>query len=280
MNHALTLRELITRPEILVVPGVYDAFSAYRAQEAGFQAVFVSGSALATMHLARPDIGLLTLTETAGIVGRIADRVDIPLFVDADQGFGNAFSVARAVRLLERAGAAGIQIEDQLETKLAGDPLSRPLVGTDVMVGKIKAALDSRRNESTVISARSDAVTTEGFDRALERASLYADAGADMVFVESLTTRAQMKCLAAELDSRVPLLHNLLRVADEVRDAAAAQDIGYSLALFPGAAVAAVGKALDKAFSSLQTEPRISDADGAIDRVGAAAYLASQIGAS
>ncbi len=275
VDHQTTLRDLIAAQEILIVPGVYDAFSAFRAQKAGFQAVFVSGSALAAMHLARPDIGLLTLTETADIVGRIAERLAIPLFVDADQGFGNALSVARAIHLLERAGASGIQIEDQLETKPSAAPLSRPLVDPEVMVGKIKAALDSRRNEATVISARSDAVTSEGIDRALERAHLYADAGADMIFIESLNTRAQMARLVTELSSKVPLLHNFLRPADEVQDAAAAEQIGYGMALFPGAAVAAVGQALDNAFSLLKTAPQISATSPAPDWVGAGDYFES-----
>jgi len=275
MNTAGKLRTLVAAPEILVTPGVYDAFSAFRAQQAGFQAVFVSGSTLAAMHLARPDIGLLTLTETTEIVGRIAERLDIPLFVDADQGFGNAMLVARSVMLLERAGAAGIQIEDQQEVKPASAPLSRPLVAPDVMVGKIKAALDSRRNDATMISARSDAMTTESFDQALERAHLYAEAGADMVFVESLKTRVQMERLASELGSKVPLLHNLLRTDDEVNDAAEVQKIGYGVALFPGAAFAAVGKALDEAFAGLKTAPIIASQGSAPDRVGGTEYLSS-----
>lgn len=273
IKSAEKLRALVTAPDILITPGVYDAFSAFRAQEAGFQAVFVSGSALAAMHLARPDIGLLSLTETAEIIGRIAERLDIPLFVDADQGFGNAMSVARSVILLERAGAAGIQIEDQLEVKPATAPLSRPLVAPDVMVGKIKAALDSRRDGATMISARSDAMTSESFEQALERAHLYVDAGADMVFVESLKTRAQMERLVFELGGKVPLLHNLLRADDEVIDAATAQQIGYGVALFPGAAVSPVGHALDSSFATLRSAPKLAPPAAAVDRIGAAHYL-------
>lgn len=269
------LRALVAAPDILVTPGVYDAFSAFRAQEAGFKAVFVSGSSLAAMHLARPDIGLLTMTETADIVGRIAERLEIPLFVDADQGFGNTMAVTRSVMLLERAGAAGIQIEDQQEVKPSSAPLSRPLIAPEAMVGKIKAALDSRRDEATMISARSDAMTTESFEHALERAHLYADAGADMVFVESLKTRAEMEQLVAELGGKVPLLHNLLRADDEVRDAATAQEIGYGVALFPGAAVSAVGEALDKTFAALKVTPEVKPAGAAVDRLGAAEYLSS-----
>lgn len=269
------LRALVAAPDILVTPGVYDAFSAFRAQEAGFKAVFVSGSSLAAMHLARPDIGLLTMTETAEIVGRIAERLDIPLFVDADQGFGNAMAVARSVMLLERAGAAGIQIEDQQEVKPSSAPLSRPLVAPEVMVGKIKAALDSRRDEATMISARSDAMTTETFEQALERAHLYAEAGADMVFVESLKTKAEMERLVAELGGKVPLLHNLLRADDEVRDAITVQKIGYGVALFPGAAVSAVGESLDKAFRGLKTSPEVATSGPAVDRLGAKGYMSS-----
>lgn len=273
MKQETHLRDLIAAPQIVIVPGVYDTFSAFRAQQAGFRAVFVSGSALATMHLARPDVGLLSLTETAEIVGRIADRVDAHLFVDADQGFGNALAVSRAVRLLERAGASAIQIEDQQEIKPAEAPLSRPLVEPAVMVDKIKAALDSRRNASTVISARSDAMFTEGFDRALERAHLYADAGADLIFVESLSKIADMEKLVAAIGPKAPLLHNLLRVTDEVRDAATVERMGYGVALFPGAVTTAVGEALDAALSTLHTSPRLADAVAVVDRVDAAQFL-------
>lgn len=254
------------------MPGIYDTFSAHRAEQAGFEAVFVSGSALAIAHLARPDIGLLTMSETADIVARIADRVSVPLFVDADQGFGNAYMVARAVRMLERAGAAGVQIEDQAEVKPADAPLSRPLVPLEVMLDKIAAAQDARTDEALIISARTDAMSTAGIEEACRRADAFAAAGADLVFVESVTRRTDMERVHAAVGERTPMLHNLLRPDDEVADCATLARMGYSVALFPSVAVKAVGEALDAAFAALRADPRT--APPPIDRIGAAPFLA------
>lgn len=273
MTLAKKLRTRLQQREILVAPGVYDALSAYRAEVAGFEAIFVSGSALAAAHLARPDIGLLSASETADIAARIADRIGIPMLVDADQGFGNAFAVGRTVRMLERAGASAIQIEDQQEIKPADSPLSRPLILQDAMVDKIKAARDALTDADVMISARSDAMATEGFERALERAHAYVEAGADMVFVESLITRAQMAEFVRQMDGKAPLLHNLLRDTDEVTDAQMAQQIGYSVALFPGTALGAVGEALDRAFADLKSAPELRGGGPKIDRIDVDAYL-------
>lgn len=267
------LRARLQQREIIVAPGIYDAFSAYRAEVAGFEAIFVSGSALAATHLGRPDIGLLTASETAEIVARIGDRVDIPMFVDADQGFGNTFMVARTVRMLEQAGACAIQIEDQQEVKPADNPLSRPLISKSAMIDKIKAARDALTDSETIISARSDAMTTEGFENAMDRAHAYTEAGADMVFVESLTKREQMEELVKQLGNEVPLLHNLLRGTDEVTSAQTVEQLGYSVALFPGAALGAVGIALDDGFADLKISPKVSGAGPKVDRIGAEAYL-------
>ncbi|QTD57442.1 isocitrate lyase/PEP mutase family protein [Parasphingorhabdus cellanae] len=273
MTLAKKLRTRLQQREIVIAPGVYDALSAYRAEAAGFEAVFVSGSALAATHLARPDIGLLTASETAEIVARIGDRIEIPMLVDADQGFGNAFAVGRTVGMLERAGASAIQIEDQQEVKPANNPLSRLLISQEAMVDKIKAARDALTDADVLISARSDAMTTEGFERALERVHAYVEAGADMVFVESLTTRAQMDELVRQMDGKANLLHNLLRDTDEVTDAKTAQQIGYSVALFPGTALGAVGAALDRGFADLKNAPELRGGGSKIDRIGADAYL-------
>lgn len=275
MSPAKQLRALIAAPDILVTPGIWDAFSAFRAQEAGFKAVFASGSALAAMHLGRPDIGLMTLSEVAEVTARITDRIAIPLFVDADQGFGNAYMAARTMQLLERAGASGVQVEDQLDTKPSGDPLGRPLVSTAEMVSKIKAMLDARRDEALVVSARSDAAGSEGLDAALDRVAAYAEAGADMIFVEGIKTRSDMMRLVTAIGPKKPLLHNLLRIGEEVQDAATLQALGYSVALFPGVAVQAVGGALDSAFAALAAKPQLSGTGKQPDRIGAADYLAS-----
>lgn len=274
MTNAATLRQRLSRQDILIAPGIYDAFGATIAEQIGFEALFVSGSALAAAHLGRPDIGLLSLAETATIVGRIADRVSIPLCVDADQGGGNAHVVARNIRLLERAGAACVQIEDQYEIKPVDYPLSRPLIPAEMMVGKIKAAKDACRND-TLISARSDAASSEGVDAAIERALSYIEAGADMIFVESLTKRKEMQKLIAAIDGRVPVLHNLLREGDEVRDAATLEDLGYSLALFPAAVLQAAGSAINAALEGLRAAPSLDDEVALMDWVDASSYFAA-----
>ena len=274
MSKASILRQALAAPELVLAPGIYDALSAFRAQEAGFPAIFISGSALAATQLARPDIGLMTASETADCVARINERVAIPAMVDADQGFGNSFMVARTVRMMEAAGAAGIQIEDQQEVKSPDAPLGRPLISPQAMVDKIKAARDALHSDETIISARSDAMASESFEQGLERMALYAEVGADMLFLEGITTRAQMEQLVAALGGRKPLLHNLLRATDEVTSAAEVAEIGYAIALFPGAALGAVGKALDDAFASLKADPALGAPHPPADRIGARDYLA------
>ncbi|GAB5486906.1 MAG: isocitrate lyase/PEP mutase family protein [Parasphingorhabdus sp.] len=270
---ASKLRARIAQREIIVAPGIYDAFSAYRAEVAGFEAVFASGSALAATHLARPDIGLLSATETAAIVSRITERVSIPVLVDADQGFGNRFDVARTVKLFERAGAAAIQIEDQREVKPSSAPLSRPLISARDMADKIKSARDALVDQDIMISARTDAMSSEGLETALERAQAYSEAGADIIFVESLTERNQMEKLVEQFGDTKPLLHNLLRPTDAVRDAKTAEEIGYSVALFPGTALGAVGDALDESFAELKSSPKVSKNAKSVDRIGADEFL-------
>ncbi len=276
MHAADILRARLASPELVIAPGIYDALSAFRAQEAGFEAVFVSGSALAATHLARPDIGLLSLGEMAGIVSRITERITIPAMIDADQAFGNAFMTARTVKLLERAGAAGIQIEDQCEVKPFADPLSRPLIAPQAMADKIKAAKDAS-SANTVISARTDVTATDSFAAALDRIALYDEAGADMLFVEGLKTRAQMEQLVSAVGGKKPLLHNLLRADDEVTSAEEVATLGYAMVLFPGVVPGAIGAALDKALSTLAGAPALGTQSGsAVDRIGAKAFLAGE----
>jgi 2-methylisocitrate lyase-like PEP mutase family enzyme len=245
----ISLKQRLSQPEIVKVPGIYDALSATLAEKAGFEAVFVSGSAVAFSQLGRPDIGLVTMTEMAQVVDRVHDRVAIPLFVDADSGFGNAYHIDRTVRMFERAGASGIQIEDQLSTKPVADVTKRPLVSTETMVGKIKAALDARASDKTIISARSDAVYTEGVDAAMERAVAYADAGADMVFVPGMENAEDRTRLCDALGSKVVLLFNLLE-PDSLGAPSPAdlQADGFSIVLFPSVAI---GPSANAAWQSL-----------------------------
>lgn len=250
-----SLRRLLAAPGVVVMPGVYDALSAVIAERCGFAGVFLSGSAMSYTALGRPDIGLVSLSEVADLVARIADRVSVPIMVDADSGFGNALNVGRAVKVLERAGAAAIQIEDQINFKPPGELQSRPLVTVGEMVGKIKSALDARASDETLISARSDGPFTEGIDQVIARAHAYADAGADIVFVEGLKTRADVEKVVAALKGSKPLLYNLMdsaTAAVPTVDELAA--LGFRIVLCPGVAVQAAATAMQAALTTFKSD--------------------------
>lgn len=244
MTKAALLRARLARRSILVAPGVYDALTGLLAEQAGFEAVFVSGSALAYAGLGRPDVGLLTSQEVALAVERVAERIALPILADADSGYGNAVNLQRTVRMLERAGAAAVQIEDQLDKKTPATLTARPLVSIGEMVGKIKAAQDARMNDQTIISARSDAAITLGVEDALRRIEAYLDAGADMVFAEGLTDVTSMKRLIETVGGRAPVLHNVLEGGrSAIDDAASLEALGYRVCLFPGALIQTIAKA-------------------------------------
>ncbi len=163
-----SLRTRISKKPIVVAPGIYDAFTALVASQAGFETLYVSGAAIAYTKLGRPDIGLVSMSEVAATIALIRDRVDANLIVDADTGYGNALNVVRTVRVFERAGATAIQLEDQDFPKRCGHLDGKGLIPADEMVGKLKAALDTRTSRDTLIIARTDAVAVEGFEAAIE----------------------------------------------------------------------------------------------------------------
>lgn len=256
-DHAAQFRQLITARKVVSIPGVYDTLSSLAATRAGFPATFVSGSAIAASRLARPDVNLLAVTEIADVVSHIRERLDVPILADADAGYGNAMNVRRTVMLLERAGASGIQIEDQLNHKPCGALTSRPVVELGEMLGKLKAAQDARANERTVISARTDAFFTHGFDEALRRAIAFAEVGADMVFVEGLSDLSYISRLTSALGDRVPLVFNILNVgAAPVGTADQAADLGYRVVLFPAVGIRAAVQALEQDFTQLYAGQR------------------------
>ncbi|MFN0028311.1 MAG: oxaloacetate decarboxylase, partial [Acidimicrobiales bacterium] len=202
------LRELIARPEILVAPGAYDAITARIMAAAGFPAVYMTGAGTVNAHLGLPDIALGTLEEFTQNAGRMVDVVEVPVFCDADTGFGNAVNVVRTVRAYERVGVAGIHLEDQESPKRCGHLDGKRIVTVQEMVGKVAAATDARRDPSFVIMARTDAAATEGVAAAIDRAGRYCEAGADVIFAEALTTEAEFRAFAAALPD-VPLLANM-----------------------------------------------------------------------
>lgn len=234
------LKQRLASPDIVVAPGVYDALSASLAQQTGFDAVYLSGASLAYTKLGRPDIGLMSISEVNDTLFHIRERSDIDVVVDCDTGFGNALNVMRSVRMLERSGANGIQLEDQTYPKRCGHLSGKTLVSTGEMAGKIKAAVDSRQMDTTLIIGRTDAIAVEGTEQAIERAYAYYEAGADVVFIEGIRTTADIEKIMAVFGHRVPVMANMVEGGDTpLQDATSLQQQGFSLVIFPGALVRA-----------------------------------------
>lgn len=279
---AENLHSRLTRKPIVVAPGVYDAFTALMAAQAGFATLYVSGAAIAYTRLGRPDIGLVSMTEVAQTVALIRDRVGAHLIVDADTGYGNALNVARTVREFERVGANAIQIEDQDSPKRCGHLEGKALIQAAEMCGKLRAALDARRAPDTLIIARTDAIAVEGFDRAIERAITYANAGADLLFVEAPKTRDDLARMAGALRGRTPLMANMVEGGKTPPlSAAELEAIGFALVIFPGGIVRAFGHLASEYYASLakhgSSEPfrsRMLDFAGLNELIGTPELLA------
>jgi 2-methylisocitrate lyase-like PEP mutase family enzyme len=223
------------------------------AQQAGFEALYLSGASIAYTRLGRSDIGLTTQTEVADTLARITERVPLPVIVDADTGFGNALNVQRTVREFERAGAAMVQLEDQTFPKRCGHLDGKGVVPAGEMVGKLHAALDARRSADTLVLARTDAVAVEGFEAALERAERYLEAGADALFIEAVRTPAQMDAACARFAARVPLLANMVEGGKTpVQPAAELGARGFRIVIYPGGTARAVAHLLQRYYGSLR----------------------------
>lgn len=247
------LRERLRSGDIVVAPGVYDGLSALVAAQAGFEALYLSGASIAYTRFGRSDIGLVSMTEVADTLGAIRERVETDIIVDADTGFGNALNVQRTVRLFERNGAAGIQLEDQASPKRCGHLDGKTLVSPAEMVGKIKAALDARQSADTLIVARTDAIAVEGFDAAMERAARYMEAGCDVLFVEAPQSVDEMRTITSRFGNRVPLLANMVEGGKTpLLSAAELAEIGYRLVIFPGGLTRALAHCMTAYFASLK----------------------------
>ncbi|MEM0947140.1 MAG: isocitrate lyase/phosphoenolpyruvate mutase family protein [Pseudomonadota bacterium] len=249
----MILKARLRSDDILVTPGVYDALTAAIAAEAGFEALYLSGAAVAYTRLGRPDIGLTSVTEMADTMTLIRDRVDIPVIIDADTGFGNALNAQRTMRLYERAGASALQIEDQTFPKRCGHLSDKSLIAASEMAGKIAAMADARKSEETLILARTDAIGVEGFAPAMDRAETYVDAGADVLFIEAPQTTQQMSQIAARFRGRVPLLINMVEGgATPIKAAADLEALGFSIVIFPGGIVRALARSAGDYYDSLR----------------------------
>ncbi len=248
----MSLKTRLTQTDILTAPGVYDGLTAALAEAAGFEALYLSGAAVAYTRLGRPDIGLSSVSEMADTMTLIADRVRLPVIIDADTGFGNALNAQRTMRLYERAGASALQVEDQTYPKRCGHLKDKSLIPVGEMAGKVAAMADARASEETLIVARTDAIAVEGLNAALERAERYLEAGADVLFIEAPQTSDQMDRITQTFAARVPLLANMVEGgATPISSSQDLQAQGFSIAIFPGGIVRALAKTAQDYYASL-----------------------------
>ena len=237
----------------VLAPGIYDALTALVAEQAGFEALYLSGASIAYTRLGRSDVGLTTATEVADTLARITERVALPVIVDGDTGFGNALNTQRTVRAFERAGAAMVQLEDQTFPKRCGHLDGKGVIPRAEMCGKLRAALDARHSADTLILARTDALAVEGFDAAMERGEAYLECGVDALFIEALRTPEQMRAACERFAGRIPLLANMVEGGKTpVTAASELGRIGFRIVIFPGGTARAVAHTLQRYYASLR----------------------------
>lgn len=250
MSKSRRLRELIAKGAIMM-PGVPNAAMARQVERVGFDAVYVSGAGMANATAGVPDIGLLTLTEVAQLAGYIARAVKIPAIVDADTGFGGAENVARTIRELEAAGLAGCHIEDQEFPKRCGHLAGKSLIDIDEMTERIKAAVAARRDPDFMIIARTDARAVEDFDRTIDRAQRYIEAGADAIFPEALQSTEEFRDFASKID--LPLLANMTEFGKSpLLSFKELAGFGYRMVIFPQSAFRVSMKATEGLLRALK----------------------------
>jgi 2-methylisocitrate lyase-like PEP mutase family enzyme len=254
----LSLKALLQRGRIVAAPGAYDAFSALLVERAGFEAIYLTGNGQAASMLGLPDVGLITLTEMAERVRCTRAVTTVPLIADADVGYGSLINVRRAMRELEAAGASAVQFEDQVSPKKCGHELGRDIVAIDEMAQRLRAAVDGRRNPETLIIARTDARTTHGLAEAIRRGRAYAQAGADVIFVESPETEAELREIASSI--RAPLLANMVETGrTPYLSAERLGELGFAVAIYPASAFLAATYAVRAAMAELRRHGRIED---------------------
>ena len=282
MRKTTLLKQLIAAPEILVMPGVHDALGVRLAEAAGFSALTAGGYSATATLLGRPDSSQLSLTELADMYSRFCDATSLPFLADADTGFGNVTNVARAVRLYEKAGVAGLFIEDQVFPKRCGHMAGKAVVPPQEWLAKIKAAQDAREDPDFVIMARTDALAVNGIDDAIARVQLAGEAGADLLFVEAPTTTDEMRRICREVPGPC-LANNVETGRSPLLPAADLQAIGYAAVVFPVAATYAVAHTLTELFKTIRRTgttaeflPRMLEFNAFNDLVGLSAQRAKE----
>lgn len=247
----------------VIVPGAFNALSAKVMADLAFEAIYVTGAGLTNMWFGLPDQGFMGLAEIADHTARIRDAVDLPLIVDADTGFGNALNVIHTVRTLERAGADGIQLEDQVAPKRCGHFSGKEVIGLAEAVGKIKAAVDARRDPDLLIMARTDAAATQGFEAAVERAQAFAEAGADILFVEAVTQADEVRALPQRL-ATPQLMNMVIGGRTPIFNATELGALGYGFVLYANAALQGAVKGMQNALTVLRDERQVLESSGLV----------------
>ena len=263
MSTRKQLRALAEARRGVIVPGAFNALSARVIEDLGYEAVYITGAGVTNMWFGLPDQGFMGLAEIAEHTARIRDAVALPLIVDADTGFGNALNVRHAVRTLERAGADCIQLEDQVAPKRCGHFAGKDVIALDDAVNKIKAAVDARRDAELLIMARTDAAATQGFDAAVERAQAFAEAGADLLFVEAVTGAEQIRALPRLLP-RPQLMNMVIGGRTPIVNAAELAALGYGIVLYANAALQGALAGMQKALTVLRDEREVQESSGLV----------------
>ena len=258
MSTRKTLKSLAEARRGVLVPGAFNALSAKVIEDLGFEAIYVTGAGVTNMWFGMPDQGFMGLHEIADHTARIRDAVSLPLIVDADTGFGNALNVRHTVRVLERAGADCIQLEDQVAPKRCGHFSGKEVISTEEAVSKIKAAVDARHDPDFLIMARTDACATQGFEAAIERAQKFAEAGADILFVEAVTTAEEIRALPQRL-VKPQLMNMVIGGRTPIFGAEELGGLGYGIVLYANAALQGAVAGMQKALTVLRETKRIDE---------------------
>ncbi|BEP40455.1 oxaloacetate decarboxylase [Variovorax sp. V15] len=258
MSTRKTLRALAEARRGVLVPGAFNALSARVIEDLGFEAIYVTGAGVTNMWFGLPDQGFMGLHEIADHTARIRDAVGLPLIVDADTGFGNALNVRHTVRVLERAGADCIQFEDQVAPKRCGHFSGKDVISTEEAVNKIKAAVDARTDPDLLVMARTDAAATLGFEAAIERAQKFTEAGADILFVEAVTTADEIRALPQRL-KKPQLMNMVIGGRTPIFGAEELAGLGYGIVLYANAALQGAVAGMQKALTVLRDTKRVDE---------------------
>lgn len=263
MSTRKQLKQRVAAKRGLLVPGAFNALSARLVADLGFEAIYITGAGVTNMWFGMPDQGFMGLSEIAEHTARIRDAVEVPLLVDADTGFGNALNVYHTVRTLERAGADCIQLEDQVAPKRCGHFAGKDVISTEEAVSKIKAAVDARRDPDFLIVARTDAAAVQGFEAAVERAQRFAEAGADILFVEAVTTAEEIRALPQRL-ATPQLMNMVIGGKTPIFNAAELGELGFGIVLYANAALQGAVMGMQKALTVLRDEKEVKESGGLV----------------